>query len=231
MKKIISYLLVTISLLLNFSCTPTKNEFSIRIDAISANSEFKSKKYILLSGNKSIKDSDLQFKEFKNLVNKALQNSGYQIVKSKNDAEILIFLNYAISYPKEYRRNYVTPIIGQTGISSSHTTGTTTNIGGYGQYSSTTTYTPSYGVTGYVNNIENYIIYTRTLILNAVDKKDSNNEIWKITAISDGSNDDLRVIFPVMVVAIEPYIGKNSGQKITVNIPEDDERILRLKGE
>ena len=52
--------------------TETTPTFQVDVDAISSHDAESKKKYILLSGIKDVKDTDLQFLEYSNYVDKAL---------------------------------------------------------------------------------------------------------------------------------------------------------------
>lgn len=202
--------------------------------------------YIIIPANKEIESlNDLQFLEYSKYIDKVLEKKGLKKVDDLRNANIGIFLYYGISnpYKSEYERNI--PIYGQTGISSSTTNGTinTSGINNiYGNYTNLnskintqTTYTPTYGITGYSAIREIDINYLRYIRLEAIDLpnfiKDKKAEIlWKTQITSFGSTNDLREVFPIMIVASENYIGTNTGKIIKVNISSDDERINILKG-
>jgi len=56
-------------------------------------------------------------------------------------------------------------------------------------------------------------------------------ELWKTTITSRGSSDDLRQVFPVLIGAAVPHLGKNTGKKVPVQLSESDEIIKAVKGE
>ena len=55
-------------------------------------------------------------------------------------------------------------------------------------------------------------------------------QLWKTTVTSTGSSGDLRRVFPILVAASQQYIGKNTGQKVEVNLSEGDARVIEIKG-
>jgi len=219
-------------------------KISVNVDSIGSIQH--KTKYILLSGSKNISTTDLEFKEYANYIDKALQKKGFIKTNPKN-ANVAIFLRYGISKPQKHMKSYSIPIYGQTGISSATTYGTS-NINGtlhtYGNtgyyqgniYSNSTTYyTPKYGIKGYQNGVKEYILFTRYYELSAVDfdyykKTKKNKQLWKITVTSTGPSGDLRRVFPLLVAASEKYIGLNTGRKINVIISENDKNVLELKG-
>lgn len=215
-------------------CAPMQPQFSVRVDSISGGAVDKNS-YILLPGDKDTKAEDLQFKEYAAYVNRALIKQGFTPAESFEKANIAIFLMYGIGDPKEHQYSYSIPTWGQTGVSSSYTTGTISSYGGYGSYSGSTTYTPTYGVTGSTTHTGSYITYFRFMVLDAVDldeykKSKKEVQLWKTTVTSSGSSGDLRLVFPILVAASQQYVGKNTGQKVEVDLYEDDERVLGIKG-
>jgi len=47
---------------------------------------------------------------------------------------------------------------------------------------------------------------------------------------SVGTKNDLRLVFPYMLVAAKPYIATNTGQKVEVKMPADDPQVIQLRG-
>ena len=215
-------------------CATVQPQFSVRVDSISGGVTEKNS-YILLPGNKDTKAEDLQFKEYAAYVNRALMKQGFVPAESFEKANVAIFLMYGIGDPKEHQYSYSIPTWGQTGVSSSYTTGSVSSYGGYGSYSGTTTYTPTYGVTGSTTHTGSYTTYFRFMVLDAVDLDEYNKsknevQLWKTTVTSSGSSGDLRRVFPILVGASQQYIGKNTGQKVEVDLYEEDERVSGIKG-
>ena len=215
-------------------CATMQPQFSVRVDSIAGATADKNS-YILLPGNKDTKVEDLQFKEYAAYVNRALIKQGFVPAESFEKANVAIFLVYGIGDPQERQYSYSLPTWGQTGVSSSHTTGTISSYGGYGSYSGTTTYTPTYGVTGSTTHIGSHTTYFRFMVLDAVDldeykKSKKEVQLWKTTVASAGSSGDLRQVFPILVAASQQYVGKNTGQKVEVDLYEEDERVIQIKG-
>lgn len=225
---------VVLGALLLSGCATIQPQFSVRVDSISGATTDKSS-YILLPGNKDTKAEDLQFKEYATYVNRALIKNGFMPAESFEKANVAIFLVYGIGDPQEHPYSYSLPTWGQTGVSSSYTTGTISSYGGYGSYSGTTTYTPTYGVTGSTTHVGSYTTYFRFMVLDAVDLDEYKNskkevQLWKTTVTSAGSSGDLRRVFPILVAASQQYVGKNTGQKVEVNLYEEDDRVIEIKG-
>lgn len=207
--------------------------FNVSVSSLARKDSPVYSKYILAPSNQNISANDLQFQEYAGYIDRLLQSIGYEKTTDFNNAELAIFLDYGISEPKEHTYSYSVPQYGETGIASSYTTG---NIDSYGNFSGSTTYTPSYGITGYSNHVGTVTYYTRHLRLNARDLKlyretQEDCEVWDTCVVSTGQSGDLRVVFPVMVASLYDYAGTNTKQAINVQLYENDKKVKFIKGE
>lgn len=223
---------VVLSLLVGCALAPSYN---VRVDSISAPDSLGKKKYVLLPGTKDVSPDDLQFKEYASYVERALTSAGYVKSSGFQDAEVALFLSYGIGDPKNHVYSYSLPTWGQTGVSSSTTFGTVTSYGSYGTYQGTTTYTPTYGITGSTTHVGSYTTFFRFLVLDAVDvgefkQSEKVKQLWKTTVTSRGSSGDLRQVFPILVAASRPYLGTNTGKQVVIELSEGDKAVLEIKG-
>lgn len=213
----------------------TAPAFYVSVDSISAPTAAIKTKYILLPANEGVAECDLQYREYTSYVERALNSRGYIKSASFQEADIAIFLGYGIGAPKTHQYTYSLPAYGQTGVSSSHTNSTVNVYGNNATYSGTTTYTPSYGVTGSTTQSGEYTTYFRYMFLNAYDldeyrKTKKEQEVWKTTITSSGSSNDLRQILPILVAASKPHIGTNTGKMVEVILHENDKNVIEIKG-
>jgi tetratricopeptide (TPR) repeat protein len=225
---------ILISLVL-FGCA-LGERFAVKVNSINdgpGTTYYRS--YVLLPGLKDVDPSNLQFKEFAGYVERALTYQGYKRVNSFQDADLAIFLAYGIGDPQTQYYSYSLPIYGQTGVSSSTTTGTLSRFGSNWDFQGFTTYQPTYGVIGYTTQVGALTSYFRFFILDAinlVEYKSSRKvvSIWRTTVTSTGSSGDLRRVFPVLAAASMPYITKNTGKQIDITLLENDKAVLDIKG-
>ena len=211
-------------------CT-TYRSFNVSVDSICTSSACQKKTYILLPGNKDGKIGDLQFQEFAAYTEKALNMQGFMRASSIDDADVAILLCYGISDPQFYEYTYSLPIYGQTGVSSSKTSGMVNSFGGSVMYSENTNYTPSYGIVGSSTHVGTGVSFARYMVISGVDleqfkktgKIEDAQEIWSTKANSVGASGDLREIFPILLVASQKHIAANTGKKISYSIREDEE--------
>lgn len=233
MKKFI----VFVSLLVCAGCSLTNSsQFNVNVDSISSGKLLSDSKCVILPADPNDIIDQLQYIEYSRYIKRALEKKGYQIAGDMNEAEMVVFFEYGISEPKERVYSYSTPVWGQTGVSSSYTTGTIQTFGNkMALYSGTTTHTPTYGIKGYQSHTKTQINYTRFLILTAYDleeyrKTNSEVQLWRTIIISTGSSGDLRKVFPVMIAASTEYIGVNTGKQIDIVLNENDNRVKEIKG-
>jgi hypothetical protein len=213
--------------LLLASCVRNAVQFSASVDGLTSPSADIKKKYILAPGLKDVNSGDLQYKEFAEYVDRVLSELGFTKAENVDDADSIIYLSYGISDPQKNRFSYVLPVWGQTGFSGSLTSGKYSFFGNTVSYSGTTTYTPQYGIAGYMPVTESYNTYQRYMMLDAYDldafRKDKQlNQIWKTVISSEGVMNDLRMVVPVLIGASRPYIGKNTIVKRAIEISDNE---------
>lgn len=244
-KIYLSIFATIISLLLFNSCASTyyASGNTYYVSSIDSYGQYnlKGKKVFIESGMEGVTENDLQFKEFKDIVTKSFIRQGAIATNYRNDADIIILLQYGISDPQTYQENIPIPIWGRTGIASSSTTtnsrsntygsayGSAYSSGGvtsgsvYGSSStnrntkSSTQYNYNYGVTGVYNKTVTHTEYYRYCNVYAYDNKTkSNNMLWKTAISSTGSSGDLRQTLPYLVYTGMDFYGINTGKKITL---------------
>ncbi|PSV00501.1 hypothetical protein [Photobacterium kishitanii] len=208
--------------------------YRVQVDSLSDSAVSNKKIYVLLPKGKDVRPTDLRFREFSNYVRKALSQKGFVPANSAADANVVIFLDYAIGDPQTSQYTYSIPTWGQTGVSSSTTYGTLNTYGNTATYSGTTYNTPSYGITGSTTGVGTSTSYTRYVKLSAFDldeyrKSGDFKQLWYTNAVSTGSSDDLRQAFPVMIAASSDYISGNTGGYKKVYISETDPKIQQLR--
>ncbi len=233
--KTLGLMLVVCAAILSGCETMQPMRFYSSIDSLARPDAAAMKRYILVPGGKGVEVGDLQFQEFATYIDKALTENGFIKASTLQEADVAIFLTYAIGDPQTYQYTYSLPTWGQTGVSSANTYGTVSSYGNTATYSGNTTYTPTYGVTGSTTHLATNTTYTRFLFLDAYDvatytKENKMNQVWKTNVVSVGSSNDLRLVVPYMVAAMKPYLGTNTGRKVEIEVREDDPAVKLLRG-
>lgn len=200
----------------------------VHVSAINDREVEPPKRYSLKSAP-SIPADTLEFKELRGLIHGSLARQGFIHVTDDQAADSIITVDYFVG-PKHTRsetrteRTYAKIEGGQ----SQTVAQTATGDGSQTKTTQTTTKQPDV-----VKPIEErtYQIETTTYPVHlTVSARLSGNggstaEIWKTSAAIQTSNPDLRAIFPILVTAMESYLGGNSGREITVDVLEKDGRL------
>ena len=206
-------------------------------------------KVVILPGLKGVARDDLQFREFSAYVKRALQEKGYEVIENADRATIGVMLLYGISDPQVSVQSYTVPVYGMVSGGSTTTYNSTTNAnasvdhyGSHGTYLGNSTGSgtantqtvatsgPEYGVVGSRTQEVVNTSYTRYLVLEAMDlthyrKTKRVKQVWRTVMTSNGSSNDLRYLFPLLVMASIDYIDANTGQKIEWSVSETDPRM------
>lgn len=157
----------------------------------------------------------LEHKSYERLIKEELAKRGFVEVPTE-EADVVMFFSYGIDSGKEVVSSY--PIFGQTGTSSSYTSGTVTSYGNYATYSGTTYKTPTYGVVG--SGVTSDTEYTRFLKVELLESpalaKGDIKKIYEAKVISSGSNNQVAVVMPTMIKALfEDFPGKSGSTRKT----------------
>lgn len=193
------------------SCTLVRSNVTSFHD-LSTPPELTKYAFFLLEGQDT-----LEHRSYLNLVSNELARYGYEEV-SIEYSEIIVVLAYGIDDGKTVSRNI--PIWGQTGVQSSTTTGQINTYGNYGTFSGTTTYTPTYGVTGYTTAQSTK--YKREVYVNFYDTSSvlegNPTSILETRAISEGSSNEISAVMPSIIKAIFKDFPGESGKTRRVDI-------------
>ena len=182
----------------------------------------------------SARETDLEFQEYAQLVEKQLDTRGLQKGESKS-ADIKVYIGYGIDDGTAHNFAYSSPVYGQTGGGTSTFSGTSFSNKGTTTFSSGTVQTqPTYGVVGSASHGGSYSVYKRVLVIEAIDAQKSQSDsavtpIWKGEAISKGSSDDLRRIMPSLIEAAFKHFGEDTKKAIRHVFYEDSEGNWKLK--
>jgi hypothetical protein len=158
-------------------------------------------------------EGSLEFQSYAKIVKSELEKRGLTEAPF-NQAKYAIFMFYGISDGKQVVSSY--PIFGQTGTSSSYTTGTVTSYGNTASYSGTTYKNPTYGVVGSGTSTDT--VFTRYLNIDIIDiAKSGNGKVQKVyegKANSSGSSGQLAPVMPAIIRSVfEDFPGKSGASR------------------
>lgn len=203
-------------LILVTGCATTPQPLQIRseVDGLSTPDAATKRRFVILPADTQVNAQDLQFLEFKGYVEKVLAQRGFTKVEQMHAGDVVLFLRYGVGDPQIRQYSYDVPIWNDFGY-------------GFYPYGRRGRYYPAYGVAGYTQHIETYTIYRRFLTLEAYDmaahlQQQTPIQLWKVSVQSLGQSNDLRLVFPYLVTAMQPYIGTNTGHMQTVDIDESN---------
>ena len=209
------------------------NTVSINVNAIVDHElEAPGKRYVLSRGSNGESD-DLYFKEFSRYFEHILTNAGYTKTENRDEADMEIFFKYGISDGRTGIYSYTTPIYDFVGGDSIIITEQSTN--GSGQQRTTTVHIPArLERIGTAVETRGYTVYNRSAVLEARSlkhgaAKDKSPVLWNVFLYSVGESNDLRSIMPFMAAAAAPFVGKNSGQQVSVTLKLDDPLVMQLR--
>lgn len=220
-------------LLLTTGCTAIGPRIIININALAANEALSKTKYLLISGDSETGWGDLLFEENAQMMMTALQASGFQPAASIDEVEIVILMTYGIGDPLTKDYAFELPVYGQTGVASSQTQSHAMILGNTINTRSTTTYTPSYGVTGHQRFEGSTVSYVRHLFIVAFDyatikEGRTPSELLKTIITSAGPSNDLRRVTPYLISAGAPYFGRKTNGVVETELSAFDERANAL---
>jgi hypothetical protein len=216
-------MLLAVALLAGCASAPAVRTFRVEVDAINNGGAVQDKSYYFAPADSAVSPSDLTYLEYAKIIERALSHKAYVRREKPREAALVIAIAYGIGEPRQNIQSFSVPVYGQTGIASSYTIG------------NATTYTPSFGVTGYSTRIGTYTTYRRYALVMAYDNRakqltGKDVQLWKTDIVSTGSSGDLRFVFPYMIAAAMPYFGENTQTRVTIDLDENSPVALELRG-
>jgi len=192
------------------------NRPEVTVNAIAAPNANEFKTYIFLPADN--KTRGLEHDQYVALVEQELARKGFIKMEQVSQASIVIGLSTYVGSAQTTTDSGVVPQFGQTGYSGSTTYGSVVG----NQYHSSTYYTPTYGVTGYIPYSNTVTYYPIGFALGAwaktPDGKDI-KQIWNIIVTGNSKSGDLRSAFPSLLNASVPYIASDTHGLVKITVP------------
>jgi hypothetical protein len=227
--------MVTLVALFLVGCSP---KLAVRIDSIVAQGAvLQEKDYIFYSGMRGTSANDLYFREYGKYFLEVLKKNGYRQVHQPGVADLAIYFSYGITGGTEVHYTYTRPVYATVGGETVDIRETETDPAGRKIKTTKTVTIPSTTrVVGVETRRESYTVFTAHAILEAEEihgtegQTDNSMEtLWKTTITTTSKLDDLRRIMPIMAAASVPYLGKNTGEIVTVELRDGDAQVLEMK--
>lgn len=161
-------------------------------------------------------ENNLEYETYKDKIKQHLSKNNYF---ENTNSNLLFSFQYGIDNGTQKLGSV--PVYGQTGVSSSYTTGTVNAYNnGYGRttgnYSGTTTYTPIYGVVG--SSTYSYSTYNRFLMLYIYDKN-KKQVVYEGKVNSVGSSSSITLVIDEMIESLFTDFPGESGKSKRVSRP------------
>ena len=192
----------------------TAQSYYVEVDSYGSYDVY-GKSFYVLSGDEGVADNDLQFREFVGYIEQAMIMKGAQVSETLENAELVLLLRYGLS-DESYTTIRSIPTRGQIGTTVKTKSSTS------GNSTTTTTVTPKYGITGYRSEEKRVRQFRRNFELTAFESSKPDQMIFKLLATSEGYNDDLRAVYPILVYTSIKYIGESTGVKKEFKIKDTD---------
>jgi hypothetical protein len=207
--------------------------FIVNVDAVCANVATRGHSYLLWPGEKGLTPNDLLFREYAKYIEPILAKAGYTRVVSAEQADIIVIADYGIGSPRVSTSTTSLPIYDFVGGSTSHVTVNTMTPYGSSMTTGTITEMPTYQQVGTRQVTNTSVGYMRYVVLRAfaayrLETDRTPIEVWRTTITSSGSSNDLRKVFPYMMIAAQRYVGKQTAHSEEVTLSGWDGRVRRL---
>ncbi len=201
----------------------------VQVNALAAADAASQTRFFILPANPGVQVSDLQFQEYAQEVARALFARGYQPAQTPDEATVLVMMSWAISAPQSRTETRMVGGMAQQevvdGVRAPAAPGLPAQVSSHTEFRPTQT-----------PLAETVTTYVRQLALKGFDqtafKKDKSiKELWEMTLTSEGSSNDLRAVFPALVAAGQPYLGKGTPKAVTVDLGQNANEVKYVRGE
>lgn len=209
--------------------------YEASVSSLSAEPVPRGKSYIALPGIQGTDTLNLQYMEVKFYVDRILASQGYVPARQAADADLAVFVSYGIGDPERQQYAYSSPVFGRQPTTTTNFAGTVQSGRNTATVNGQATTQSQWGLLGFQTIQGSYTTFTRFVLLVAIDvpqfvKDQTWREVWRSAAISTGSSSDLRLVLPVLFVALQPHVGQRTDRAITTTIRDDDLRLRLMRG-
>jgi len=217
LKKILYCIFILISF---GSCTTTSILSSV--DSYGRHPEPGARNYFIETINPGVDQKIPESEEYPNLLEKLLEKHGYDRVDNPKDADIFVLLSYGskkINYsflsfePIQSPPIVVSRTVGPDG-EVSRTYGPRNQID----------YAPATREGRSFHKEVRIAAYKNTPVASSGDLQIH----WQMNIVSEGRNSDFHQVFPFMLAAAYPYIGRSSFDEKVIEIKEDNPLLQSL---
>ncbi len=162
-------------------------------------------------------ENSLEYKTYETIVKTHLNKLGLHEAPVL-EAEMVVRFDYGIDSGRDVISS--SPVFGKTGYSSATSRGTVYSHGNQASFSSTTEYTPTFGVVG--TQVTQRTVYTRVFSLYICKPQPGTHRlqtIYEAEILSEGSSDQLCSVLPTMIETLFMDFPGESGTTKTKHAP------------
>ena len=213
-NKYLNFLLPLILLFITSACrTP---QVYTHVNSLSYINAPMHKTISIVHANQDLNNS-LEFNNYRSKVAWFLSHYGYSVIEETMEAQHIAVINFGVDTGINKTSSISLPVYGQTGVSGSTTQGTVNAHGGYGTFSGTTTYYPTYGIVGYNNIPQNWTEYTRIFQLDIYESfknKDAKPiKLYESISTSKGTGPNVGCVIDDMLKSLFTNFPYNTNQQ------------------
>lgn len=168
-----------------------------QVDAYSSIPSDLEPKTVYIAPYKGTSGNDLEWQANAQVFAQVITQKGFTVVSRQRDARLTAYFGFGVDEGETVRTPYSIPQWGVTGYSGASTQAMFLG----NSYSSRTTLTPSYGVTGYTTGVATSIVYTRSVSIDMIDNS-NRKKVFQSKAVSRGSCNSFRPVASAIISAV-----------------------------
>ncbi len=211
------------------SCAPS---YHFKVDAIAGGAVQSSDSFYLTSNDAEKNATDINFEEASTYIKTVLEHKGFHNAQDLDSADTLIVVSYGIGDPQE-----VLVVRGSNSanslLSPTYAIRREYDDSGGVVGDGTSTYlveVPSQGSEPAQDRLERKTVYEKYLKLEAFDNRlaapsHERERLWSIGIANADQSEDIQEYLPYMLAAALPYIAKETGSQISVELKPNDPTI------
>lgn len=199
------------------------------VSALAAPNALQNRQFVVAPAQGVASDDSLQLNLFTQYVDRMLTQKGFGKATSRANSNVVIYLGYSVSGPRQQTQYGSEPIYGQTGVEKKSVQQTTGNT-----VTTTTQHVPTYGIVGYKQVPFAQTLYAYRVWLRAIgrsgtaQRQTQEAEVWEVSAALPLSFNGLRRVLAYMLTTMPPYVGQSTSGQVIVQGPDDSPELKRL---
>lgn len=216
---------LAISLLLLTGCA---TRYPVSVDALAdLTAGMGTRSYVFVSDTPGVEEGDLLYKEMASEIEPLLGAKGYRRVESPAEADLQIGIRGYLSDAMTKSVTRSEPVYLDTWPRTRVVaTPVLSSEGKVVRYVYSRVYLPSRSFAGYVDREQQLIVHDKILRLSAARRGEDgqfSDQVWTIRALNRSESTDFRSILPILLEAMEPYIGEQTEGEVWVEVKVEKE--------